>query len=881
MNGKADQGPGAGGAAEREADAKHLDRILQSLIDTMPVGVVIAEAGTGRIIASNRAAEAIVGVPITGTARGPAGGYVLLTPDGQPFPPSELPLARALARGEVVEDVEIRIRSDTGAETIVLASAAPVRGASEKITSAIALFRDVPEHKQDEDALRTAAQLLTALLEHAPTPIFVVSTDGRYELVNRAWEELFHLRHEQVIGRLIEDVLPAETARQFWKIIRRVVELAVPQAVEGFVDVPEGHRYYYTVEFPLRDATGKTESVGGIAIDITERKRAEEALRFLASIVESSDDAIIGKTLDGIIVSWNSGAERMYGYSAEEVKGRSISLLILPERPDELPRILERLRRGERIDHYETVRVRKDGQRIYVSLTISPIQDPEGRVIGASTIARDITERRRAEEVLRETSETLQAMFQASPLPIVALDPDGNIQLWNPAAERMFGWTAQEVLGRPYPLVPEDRQEEFRALLRAALQSKSLIGLEVIRQRKDGSRVYVSLSTAPLRDSRGEFRGVIGVLTDIAERKRAEQRQATQFAVTRVLAEFATVGDPTPNLLQAICEGLGWDLGEMWRVDPVSHLPRRSGTWHVPSLDAAEFEAISHETTFPPGTGWIGQVWDTVQPMWIADVAADPRFLRASAAARIGLRAAFAFPIRDGGKIVGVMAFFSRDTRPPDEDLLQTMADIGRQIGQFFQRRRAEEELEVARERLLQAEVEKKRFYREVIRAVTHGKLHLVDAAEIPTEGRLALATSLEDLTDYSALRQRVREIAVDAGMPPEVTGDLVLAAGEAITNATKHAVRGQLTIYVTPDRVIVRVSDRGPGIRPEDLPATVLLPGFSTKVSLGMGHTIMLQLSDSVWLATGPEGTVVQMEKWIHPEEHPEPPLLATWERL
>src|SRR5215211_9502876 len=127
-------------------------------------------------------------------------------------------------------------------------------------------------------------------------------------------------------------------------------------------------------------------------------KRSEEESARLAAIVESSDDVIIGKTLEGIITSWNKGAERIYGYSAEEAVGQPISMLVPPERPNEIPRILESIRRGEKVDHFETVRMTKDGRRLDISLTVSPIRNSSGDIVGAATIARDITERKRMEE---------------------------------------------------------------------------------------------------------------------------------------------------------------------------------------------------------------------------------------------------------------------------------------------------------------------------------------------------------------------------------------------------------------------------------------------------------------------------------------------------
>jgi PAS domain S-box-containing protein len=189
-------------------------------------------------------------------------------------------------------------------------------------------------------------------------------------------------------------------------------------------------------------------------------------------------------------------------------------------------------------------------------------------------------------------------------------------------------------------------------------------------------------------------------------------------------------------------------------------------------------------------------------------------------------------------------------------------------------------ERQQAEETLRRAEREKKRFYREVICAVTDGRFHLVDVGEIPTEGNVGLEVSLEQPDSYHVVRRRVQELAESVGMSAADTADIVMALGEAVTNASKHAVQGHCTVRLTPDRLMARVSDRGAGIRVEDLPNTILQPGFSTKVSLGMGYTLMLGLADRVWLATEPEGTVVQVEKWIRPQERPDPLLRSLWKR-
>src|SRR5919202_2803001 len=173
---------------------------------------------------------------------------------------------------------------------------------------------------------------------------------------------------------------------------------------------------------PVLDEEGRVRFAVNIFRDMTGLKHAEEVRVRLAAIVESSEDAIIGKTLEGTITDWNRGAQKIYGYSAEEVVGKPIDILVPPERPDEIPKIMERLRRGEVIDHYETVRVTKDGRRLDISLTISPIRDPSGNIMGASTIARDITERKRAEEALKQSELLYHAVIEQATENIVLVD---------------------------------------------------------------------------------------------------------------------------------------------------------------------------------------------------------------------------------------------------------------------------------------------------------------------------------------------------------------------------------------------------------------------------------------------------------------------------
>ena len=191
----------------------------------------------------------------------------------------------------------------------------------------------------------------------------------------------------------------------------------------------------------------------------------------------------------------------------------------------------------------------------------------------------------------------------------------------------------------------------------------------------------------------GRPRRMFGTVQDITERKQAEQRLVAQHTVTQILAQAGTLQEATPKILQAVCECLVWDVGALWSLDKEAGVLRCVEVWHKESIEVPEFEAISHETTFIPGIGLPGRVWFSREPMYIPDVVRDANFPRAPIAAREVLHAAFGFPILLGGEVLGVMEFFSYEIRQPDQDLLDMMATIGSQIGQFIERKRAEDAL--------------------------------------------------------------------------------------------------------------------------------------------------------------------------------------------
>jgi len=257
-------------------------------------------------------------------------------------------------------------------------------------------------------------------------------------------------------------------------------------------------------------------------------------LRYLARIIESSDDAIVSKDLNSTIQSWNRAAERIFGYTAEEAIGRSIRMIIPADRQDEEDAVMARIRKGDSVSHFETIRMRKDGSFVPISLTVSPVHDDRGVVIGASKIARDLSERIGAERAARR----LKAVVESSDDAIITKSLDSIITSWNRAAERMFGYTAEEAIGRSIRMIiPDDRQGEEDTVLTRIRAGQSVDHFETIRLRKDGAQVTISLSVSPILDDHGKVVGASKIARDITERARLLAAAQEQADITRQLGE--------------------------------------------------------------------------------------------------------------------------------------------------------------------------------------------------------------------------------------------------------------------------------------------------------------------------------------------------------
>ena len=391
----------------------------------------------------------------------------------------------------------------------------------------------------EEDELRHLFDLTLELL-------CVASVDGRFLQLNPVWETVLGYRLEELTDRLCLDLVHPDDVASTQGAFR---QLASGASVTDFVN-----RYrctdgsYRALEWR---STCDGERVYAAARDITQHRRADEVLQQMAAIVEYSEDAIYCKDRDFLFTSWNKGAERLYGYTPEEVLGKHVSLMVPDDRLDELHQITERCLRGERVERTETVRRRKDGRLVDVSLTISPLRDPAGRLTGSAVISRDVTERNRATQALQYERDRAQRYLDVAEVIMVALDVQGCIGMVNRKGCQLVGYCEEDLLGHNWfeTCVPHRHRElALRAFGTALAGSESEIRYnENTILSKTGAQRLIAWRSTILKDPQGRISGTLSCGVDVTdERAAAAEREHLIAELQAALAEVKTLSGLLP-----------------------------------------------------------------------------------------------------------------------------------------------------------------------------------------------------------------------------------------------------------------------------------------------------------------------------------------------
>ena len=511
-----------------------------SLVKAMAEGVVMRDA-SGTIVACNQSAEWILGLEhgqlIGRTSIILEGGAV--HEDGSPFSAEDSPSVLALRTGKPTTVTTRGIRTRDGTLIWISGSSQPLfKSGATNPYAVVTTFRDITDRKQAEESLRASEERFRTLVEQSLTGIYAIH-DDKITYANPRFAELLGYTLDEITGMNPDSFVVAEDLPRTQANMRALLE---GQQQSAAYDFRARRKDGTAIELGLRGV--RTVFNGDPAVicmsqDITERKRADEVQARLAAIVENSNDGIISRALDRTITSWNAAAERILGYTAAEVVGRILTAIIPPEQQQKSVELRKLAAAGTSVPYFETVRISKDGQRIDVGLSVSPIRDKSGNLIGTATILRDITERKRAEEV----RATLAAIVEHTNDAVIGRALDGTIVSWNAAGERVLGYTAAETIGSDLMAIfPPDLRQEAVANRELVKAGKSVPERETVRIAKDGRHLDVAISISPIKDNNGLIIGTATIMREITERKRAEQNRRQLEAQLREAQKMEAIG---------------------------------------------------------------------------------------------------------------------------------------------------------------------------------------------------------------------------------------------------------------------------------------------------------------------------------------------------
>ena len=412
----------------------------------------------------------------------------------------------------------------------------PVEGSPGEIVSYIAIKRDVTKRWEENEA----QAFLAAIVENSEDALVAYSPAGAILTWNHGAEAMFGYSAGEAIGKPVSMLAPPERQQAVADRTQQVLRGSACPHCEGLGLHRDGRKIQVClVSSPVRNAAGEVVAVSLALSDISQRKAAERDRFLLAAIVESSEDAIFAARLDGTVVSWNRGAETLCGYRSQEIVGKNVIVLAAPDRKEKVGQHLAAAAQGNTVSPFDTVLVAKDGHAIDVSLSISPICDSAGEVVGASGIARDIGKRVDAERRLRESEERFREVFEHAPVGICVSAPDGRFLQVNEALCRMLGYSAAEMLQTTWiELTHPDDLEASRRMARELIQAPGVHpDVEKRYIHRNGTVVWVRVRISAVRDSDGTAQHFVVHVEDITERKRAKEALRESEERFRIMAD--------------------------------------------------------------------------------------------------------------------------------------------------------------------------------------------------------------------------------------------------------------------------------------------------------------------------------------------------------
>jgi PAS domain S-box-containing protein len=439
---------------------------------------------------------------------------------------------------------------------------------------------------------------------------------------------------------------------------------------------------------------------------VMQRRQAEKQVRqhqeWLRVTLASIGDAVITTDTQGRVTLLNGVAQELTGWTQLEAEGQPLETVfqIVNEETRQAVEnpVAKVLSEGVIVGlANHAVLIARDGSERPIDDSAAPILDSAGKLLGVVLIFRDVTEQRRKDRQIRQSEARKAAILETALDCIITMDDEGNVVEFNPAAEKTFGYSRDQIIGRELCqfIIPPEFRERHRQGLKYFLATGEgpLLGsrLELPALRADGIVFHAELAITRISSEGPPL--FTAYLRDITERKRAEELRNLRLAVTGALNEALSVKEGASGILRAVCENLGWDVGFFWSVNSRQDFLECQASWHRMGTSVTEFEHDSCNRRFGKGEGLPGRVWETNSPAWIFDIGSDTNFPRIAPASKHGLHSAFAFPIITGSRTLAVIEFFTQHLREADAGLLETMGTVAGNVAQFLERRQAEEEL--------------------------------------------------------------------------------------------------------------------------------------------------------------------------------------------
>jgi PAS domain S-box-containing protein len=672
---------------------------------------------------------------------------------------------------------------------------------------------DVTERKRAEEAVLRSEKELRNVIETIPISVWTALPDGTVDFVSQHWRDHSGLSEENASGAGWQTAVHHDDMDRHLEKWRASLATGTPFENEARRRAADGeYRWFLARAVPLRDEQGNILKWYGITMEIDDRKRAEEAVRAsehrFRLAVESIPGLVSIMNAKGEIEVVNGQVLNYFGKTFEEVKSWGTTDAV---HPDDLPRVLAEWKYAVETEQPYDIehRLRRaDGMYRWFHARGLPLRDDEGRIVRWYNLLTDTDDRKNAEEKLRRSEASLLDAQRLSRTGSWTHDLSSGTVTISPEAVRMWGIQTEDnaavsdfFFARMHP---EDRLRVEQAY-REAHVKKANFESEFRIVLPDGTVKNIHSIGHPIVSESGDIVEFVGAAIDITERKQAEQRLIVQHTVTQMLATAATLEEATPKILQTVCELLFWDVGALWSVDREAGVLRCVRIWHKESVQVPEFEEASRNTTFMPGIGLPGRVWFRREPLYIPDVVRDSNFPRAPIVGRGVLHAGFGFPILLGGDVLGVMEFFSHEIREPDQELLDMMATLGSQIGQFIERKRAEEAFRTAQMEL--AHVTRVATLGEMTASIAHeinqplgalvnnagACLGWLDSENLE-EARNSVGLVMDDAQRASEIITRIRALAKKA--PPQKDSlDINQTIREVIALAQREVQRNQIAL--------------------------------------------------------------------------------------